>query len=70
MVADGEWRYILWGGNGPGPGGGQSDISTWVVQHGTPVQGFDTQTQSGGQFRGPGGMQGTLYELSAPRVSG
>ncbi len=69
MVADGELRYILWGGNGSGPGGGQSDISTWVAQRGTPVQGLDTQA-SGGQFGGFGSVQGTLYELSVASVSG
>jgi 4-amino-4-deoxy-L-arabinose transferase-like glycosyltransferase len=54
MVAGGELRYVLLGGDsGRGGAGGTSDeLSTWVRQHGTVV----TDAGSGG---------GTLYRVSA-----
>src|SRR5207247_10433405 len=36
-VASGQLRYVLIGGRGGGPDGGSSEISTWVVAHGTLV---------------------------------
>jgi hypothetical protein len=75
MVAEGKLRFIYWGGQGGGFGpGGQSDVSTWVSNTCTPVQGFDTATrnsgppdgtaaQPGGSFsRGGGDMLVTLYD--------
>ncbi len=73
MVAEGKLRFIYWGGQGGGLGpGGQSDISTWVANTCTPVQGFDTATRNTGAPDGttaqaggmssPGGMQVTLYD--------
>ena len=81
MVADGELRYIYWDASGRGSFGINSDISSWVLVHGTSVQGFNTETQNagapGGTSRGPagagfgfrGGMQITLYRLSATASS-
>lgn len=58
LAADGELKYILWGGGGPGGGfGGQSDISSWITANATPVQGYST---SGGF-----GMGGTLYQINS-----
>lgn len=37
MVASGELKYVLIGGGGPG--GGSSEISRWVQEHGTAVTG-------------------------------
>jgi 4-amino-4-deoxy-L-arabinose transferase-like glycosyltransferase len=51
MVADGELKYVLLGGD-RGPGGGSSELSTWVQEHGTLVDDVDT---SGG----------TLYRVSS-----
>ncbi len=70
MAADGELKYILWGGRGPG-GGGQSDLSSWIQANCTPVQGLSISagTAMGGPFGGPGGMQGTLYEINATAAS-
>jgi 4-amino-4-deoxy-L-arabinose transferase-like glycosyltransferase len=51
MVADGELKYVLLGGD-RGPGGGSSELSSWVQEHGTAVDDVDT-----------GGM--TLYRVAA-----
>ena len=51
LVAGGELKYVLLGG-GRGPGGGDSDVSAWVQEHGTAVTGVET-----------GGA--TLYEVAA-----
>ncbi len=51
MVADGELRYVLIGGQGGGRGG-SSEITTWVQEHGTAVT--DVTASSG-----------TLYAVSA-----
>ena len=58
LVDDGELRFIYWNGNGGGfggPGGTQSDISSWVTTMCVPV-GFDTTTQNAGA---PDGTSGT-----------
>jgi 4-amino-4-deoxy-L-arabinose transferase-like glycosyltransferase len=52
MVAAGELRYILLGGQGPGPRGASSELQAWVQEHGTVVDGVET-----------GGM--TLYRVAA-----
>jgi hypothetical protein len=58
LVADGELRYIYWGGQGGGfggPGGSsQSDISNWVTTTCKPVQGYDAATQNQGAPDGTG----------------
>jgi 4-amino-4-deoxy-L-arabinose transferase-like glycosyltransferase len=51
MVADGELKYVLLGGD-RGPGGGSSELSSWVQEHGTAVDDVDT-----------GGM--TLHRVAA-----
>ena len=53
LVADGDLKYVLLSGSGGfgGPGGGSSDITTWVQQHGTEV----TSVSVG---------SGTLYKVS------
>jgi 4-amino-4-deoxy-L-arabinose transferase-like glycosyltransferase len=51
LVADGELRYVYWGGGGGGPGGGpggEAGISTWVTTHCTPVEGFEAATRNAG----------------------
>lgn len=48
-VASGQLRYVLIGGQG-GPGGGTSDVTSWVEANGTVVD--------------YGGSSGTLYDLS------
>lgn len=81
LVSAGKLRYIYWGGREGGPPGGgpggQSEISTWVAAHCTPVEGFETATrnfgapdgigQTGLTSYGPtaqpsGGMQVALYD--------
>ena len=55
LVADGDLRYVLLSADGQGrggPGGTSSDITAWVQEHGTVVDGVET----GGQ---------TLYEVAA-----
>jgi 4-amino-4-deoxy-L-arabinose transferase-like glycosyltransferase len=37
LVASGQLRYVLVGGNGGGPGGGNRDVTDWITQHGTQV---------------------------------
>jgi 4-amino-4-deoxy-L-arabinose transferase-like glycosyltransferase len=62
LVASGQLRYVLIGGDGAGggPGGGRggstSDINAWVTSVGTAVD--------------YGGSGGTLYELSAVASAG
>lgn len=87
LVAEGKLRYVYWGGGdgpgggpgGPGPGG-QSNISSWVTSHCTPVKGFETATSNFGapdgtrgpnstgyaapSSAGPKGMQVSLYDCS------
>jgi 4-amino-4-deoxy-L-arabinose transferase-like glycosyltransferase len=52
LVAKGEVRYVLVSGQGGGPGGGNSEITSWVQEHGTAVTGAGT-------------TGGTLYRVSA-----
>ncbi|MDR3573519.1 MAG: glycosyltransferase family 39 protein [Anaerolineaceae bacterium] len=58
LVANGELRYILYGGQGGGPGG-SSDIASWLNSTCQTVSDF---TQSSGQNQpGRGGFGSTLY---------
>jgi 4-amino-4-deoxy-L-arabinose transferase-like glycosyltransferase len=41
IVADGKLKYVLLSESG-GPGGGASDITAWVQEHGTVVDAVDT----------------------------
>ncbi|MEW5960194.1 MAG: glycosyltransferase family 39 protein [Chloroflexota bacterium] len=67
LVADGQLRYIYQGGGGPGPAG-QSNISTWVTTHCTPVAGFETATRN---FGAPPGAAGPIdNNLSSPNRDG
>jgi 4-amino-4-deoxy-L-arabinose transferase-like glycosyltransferase/putative flippase GtrA len=52
MVASGELRYVLIGGERGGPGGGSSELTAWVQEHGEAVEGLSTQGA-------------TLYRVSA-----
>ncbi|NVI91351.1 hypothetical protein [Actinomadura sp. BRA 177] len=45
-VQDGELRYILLSGR-MGPGGGSSDVTAWVQQHGTLVDATEYGSSSG-----------------------
>ena len=70
MVADGELRYVMYGGNG-GPDGGKQDISNWLSSSCSVVSEFSNTTNSNqvdgqSQFQGPngggpGGQASTLY---------
>ena len=40
MVAKGELQYVLVGGQG-GRGGSSQDVSSWVQERGTAVDGYD-----------------------------
>jgi 4-amino-4-deoxy-L-arabinose transferase-like glycosyltransferase len=42
MVAAGELKYVLIGGDRGGPGGGSQALTTWVKAHGTPVTSVST----------------------------
>ncbi len=82
MVADNELRFIYADarGGGGGPGGNQSEISTWVASACTPV-GFDAAAQNFGapdgtpggaapnRAGGFGGMQVSLYDCQTPKRS-
>lgn len=73
MVADGELRFVYWGGPGGGAGlGNRPDISAWVTAYCTPVSGFDTVTRSAGPPDGTGsrgGNAGSPGGLGDTRVS-
>lgn len=78
LVASGDLRYVYL--DGPGEFGRGPSVSSWVIAHGTPIQGFETSTQNFGApdgtlpgsagndarpLRGFGGaMQATLYQLT------
>lgn len=53
MTASGELRYIYLSGGG-GPGGDQSEITTWVQKSCSPVEGFETTTRNFGTPDGTG----------------
>jgi 4-amino-4-deoxy-L-arabinose transferase-like glycosyltransferase len=63
LVAEGQLRYIYWGGGGgPGPSG-QSSVSNWVASQCTVVTGLGSTSGSTGAFApSPGSSQGTLYD--------
>jgi 4-amino-4-deoxy-L-arabinose transferase-like glycosyltransferase len=48
LVKDGELRFIYWGGEGGGPNGGRSDISSWMTSSCKEVQGFNATAQNDG----------------------
>jgi 4-amino-4-deoxy-L-arabinose transferase-like glycosyltransferase len=64
LVAEGQLRYVYWGGGGPGPSG-QSSVSTWVTSQCTVVSGLGSSTGSSGAANRPGGSQGTLYDCGS-----
>ena len=49
LVETGQLKYVLIGGQGGGPGGGNSEISAWVQEHGTVVE--DAGTTGGTLYR-------------------
>lgn len=63
LAANGTVRFFLIGGNG-GPGGGQSSLTTWIIQHSTVVS--SSQWQSTSTNFGFGG-NGTLYMYTASK---
>lgn len=67
LVANGEVRYVLWGGGGSPGGGTNSDISAWVTNACTAVPGFDTAAISAGA---PEGVQGGLGNGDIPGGGG
>lgn len=68
MVANNQLRYIYWnrnGGNGFGAGSNsQSDISNWINNSCTIVNGFDTTTQNSGA---PGGTSTSATQTTQNR---
>ncbi|GAC1401109.1 MAG: glycosyltransferase family 39 protein [Ktedonobacteraceae bacterium] len=46
LVANGTVRFFLLNGSGDGPGGGQSSLTTWVMQHCTTVPASQWQSSS------------------------
>ncbi len=66
MVKRGEIRFIYWGGGG-GPGGGQSNLSSWVSSACKAVQGFDTTTVNAGA---PDGTSAGSNNLSNQAATG
>jgi hypothetical protein len=49
MVADGELKYVLISADGAGrggPGGTSTDLTSWVQEHGTAVDGVDAGNQT------------------------
>jgi 4-amino-4-deoxy-L-arabinose transferase-like glycosyltransferase len=79
LVASGQLRYIYWDASGPGGGGNQADISSWVRTQCTAVTGYNTNTQNQGAPDGTGNttnnsptgggfggqLQVTLYDCAA-----
>jgi 4-amino-4-deoxy-L-arabinose transferase-like glycosyltransferase len=47
LVANGTVRYFLINGSGGGPGGGQSELTTWITQNCTAVPSSEWQSSTG-----------------------
>jgi 4-amino-4-deoxy-L-arabinose transferase-like glycosyltransferase len=54
MVAKGEVKYFMIGGGMGGDRGGNSELTQWIIQHGTKVMSADWQSTSTNM---------TLYEV-------
>ncbi len=65
LVAKGTVRFFLLNGSGGGPGGGQSNLTSWVTQHCTTVS--SSQYQSSSTSSGTGGFGGAsqLYDCKS-----
>ena len=65
MVANNEIKYFLLSGGGPG--GGSSDIQTWIQQNGTEIPQSEWQSGSSSDTGRGMGMNGagTLYEVNS-----
>ncbi len=61
LVKSGTVKFFLLNGNGGGPGGGQSTLTTWITQHGKLVS--SSQWQSTSTSNSPGGAT-QLYEFT------
>nr|WP_325050046.1 hypothetical protein [Cohnella faecalis] len=68
LVARGEVKYFLLssGGMGGGRGGGNSELTQWIQEHGTAVSSSEWQTNGTADDGNSGGFGGraTLYEVS------
>jgi 4-amino-4-deoxy-L-arabinose transferase-like glycosyltransferase len=66
LVANGTVRYFLVNGSGGGPGGGQSELTTWITQNCTAVPSSEWQssTSNSGGMGGFGGAS-QLYVCKA-----
>lgn len=63
MVANKEIKYFLLSGGGPG--GGSSDIQTWIQQNGTEIPQSEWSSPSSNSSGGMGmNRAGTLYEVN------
>lgn len=60
LVAQGDVRYVLWGGDRGGPNGGSSSITSYLQSSCTVVTDASVDT-SGSGGGGPGGGASTLY---------
>ncbi|GHO99086.1 putative mannosyltransferase YycA [Reticulibacter mediterranei] len=60
LVANGTVRYFLINGSGGGPGGGQSELTTWITQNCTvvPSSEWQSSTSNSGNSGGVGGFGG------------
>lgn len=66
LVAEGKVKYFLISGSRGGPGGGNSELTQWIEQHGTVVPVSEWLSPSLGGASGFGGFRGgnpTLYEM-------
>lgn len=62
LVAKGTVRFFLLNGSGGGPGGGQSNLTSWVTQHCSTVSTSQYQSSSTSSSTGGFGGAGTLYD--------
>ncbi|MHB8596355.1 MAG: mannosyltransferase YkcB-related protein [Ktedonobacteraceae bacterium] len=62
LVAKGTVRFFLLNGSGGGPGGGQSNLTSWVTQHCSIVSTSQYQSSSTSSGTGSFGGAGTLYD--------
>jgi len=65
LVAQGTVRFFLLNGAGGGPGGGQSNLTSWVTQHCTTVSASQYQSSSTSSGTGGFGGNGQLYDCKA-----
>jgi 4-amino-4-deoxy-L-arabinose transferase-like glycosyltransferase len=63
LVADGDLRYVLYGGMQPGPSGTSTDVTDWIKSSCQVVSGIEQSTSSNPGTRGEGGS--LLYQCGS-----